>query len=208
MEATPDLDDDSQSSEIKSYMDGLTDRQRRFVEEYCVDFNATAAAKRAGYSEHTAHVQGSQNLAKLSIRAAIDAYLDELSMTTSEAIHKLTRWGRGTIEPFVTDVGDLDLSSDSARQHLHLIRKSKITRRIERDPVGMPVADIITTEIELHDPKDAVKTILQIRGKLVEKHEHSGPDGGPIRTDVNQSRTWLIEDNTAGNPVPEPDELY
>ena len=29
----------------------LNDRQERFVDEYLVDLNATAAAKRAGYSE-------------------------------------------------------------------------------------------------------------------------------------------------------------
>ena len=33
----------------------LTDKQKRFVDEYLVDLNATAAAKRAGYSEKTAY---------------------------------------------------------------------------------------------------------------------------------------------------------
>lgn len=32
----------------------LTDKRQRFVQEYCVDFNATQAAKRAGYSADTA----------------------------------------------------------------------------------------------------------------------------------------------------------
>ena len=43
----------------------LTNRQTRFVEEYLIDLNATAAAKRAGYSEKTAYAQG----ARLSIIA-------------------------------------------------------------------------------------------------------------------------------------------
>ena len=37
---------------------GLTAKQARFVEEYLVDLNATAAAKRAGPSERTAEQLG------------------------------------------------------------------------------------------------------------------------------------------------------
>ena len=36
----------------------LTRKQERFVAEYLVDFNATAAAVRAGYSSHTADAIG------------------------------------------------------------------------------------------------------------------------------------------------------
>lgn len=35
-------------------MQNLTEKQKRFVQEYLVDLNATAAAKRAGYSEKSA----------------------------------------------------------------------------------------------------------------------------------------------------------
>ncbi len=36
----------------------LTARQQRFIDEYMLDFNATAAAKRAGYSAKSAHQRG------------------------------------------------------------------------------------------------------------------------------------------------------
>ena len=49
----------------------LTDKQRRFVEEYLIDLNATQAAIRAGYSERTANEQGARLLAKASVAAAI-----------------------------------------------------------------------------------------------------------------------------------------
>lgn len=49
----------------------LNDRQRRFVEEYLVDLNATQAAIRAGYSEKTARVIGAENLTKPDIAAEI-----------------------------------------------------------------------------------------------------------------------------------------
>lgn len=50
----------------------LTPKQARFVEEYLVDLNATAAARRAGYSEKTADRIGAELLGKTCIRDAIE----------------------------------------------------------------------------------------------------------------------------------------
>lgn len=60
----------------------MTEKQRRFVEEYLIDLNATQAAIRAGYSPKTANEQGAQNLAKVSIRVAIDRAMAEQSRRT------------------------------------------------------------------------------------------------------------------------------
>lgn len=60
----------------------LTDKQRRFVEEYLVDLNATQAAIRAGYSVKTANEQGSQLLAKLSVQQEISERMAERSKRT------------------------------------------------------------------------------------------------------------------------------
>lgn len=60
----------------------MTKKQKRFVEEYLIDLNATQAAIRAGYSPKTANEQGAQNLAKLSIRDAIDKAMAERSRRT------------------------------------------------------------------------------------------------------------------------------
>ena len=46
----------------------LNDKQRRFIDEYLLDLNATQAAIRAGYSERTANEQGSRLLAKVNIQ--------------------------------------------------------------------------------------------------------------------------------------------
>lgn len=50
----------------------LTDKQKRFIEEYLVDLNATQAAIRAGYSEKTAYSIGEENLKKPVIKQAIE----------------------------------------------------------------------------------------------------------------------------------------
>ena len=49
----------------------LTEMQRRFVDEYLVDLNATQAAIRAGYSPKAARQQGSRLLTNAAIAEAI-----------------------------------------------------------------------------------------------------------------------------------------
>lgn len=51
----------------------LTPKQQRFVDEYLVDLNAAAAARRAGYSPKRADQQGLENLRKPEMAAAIAA---------------------------------------------------------------------------------------------------------------------------------------
>ncbi|MFD2205527.1 terminase small subunit [Kiloniella antarctica] len=49
----------------------LTDMQRRFVEEYLLDLNATQAALRAGYSPNSVKQTASRVLRKISVKDAI-----------------------------------------------------------------------------------------------------------------------------------------
>lgn len=49
----------------------LTEKQKIFCREYILDWNATRAAKVAGYSESTAYSIGSENLSKPEIQSYI-----------------------------------------------------------------------------------------------------------------------------------------
>lgn len=51
--------------------DGLTPKQKLFVAEYLIDLNATAAAKRAGYSPKCARISGCDNLKRPAVIAAL-----------------------------------------------------------------------------------------------------------------------------------------
>lgn len=69
----------------------LTPKRQRFVEEYCVDFNGTQAAIRAGYAKNAANEQAAEMLAIPSVREAVDALrakqaeqLSERSVITKE----------------------------------------------------------------------------------------------------------------------------
>lgn len=52
-------------------MSKLTEKQIMFCKEYIIDFNATRAAKSAGYSEKTASEMGYENLTKPQIQEYI-----------------------------------------------------------------------------------------------------------------------------------------
>lgn len=69
----------------------MTAKQKRFIEEYLIDLNATQAAIRAGYSSATAKDIGSQNLAKLNIRARIDQAMAERSRRTGISQDRVLR---------------------------------------------------------------------------------------------------------------------
>lgn len=55
----------------------LTEKQKRFCDEYLIDLNATQAAIRAGYSEKTAAVIATENLRKPNIKEYIENRLAE-----------------------------------------------------------------------------------------------------------------------------------
>lgn len=60
-------------------MNELTDKQRRFCEEYVIDWNATRAATAAGYSEKTARTIGAENLTKPNIQEYIEEIQKDLA---------------------------------------------------------------------------------------------------------------------------------
>jgi len=82
----------------------INPKRQRFIEEYLVDCNATQAAIRAGYSEKTAEVQGSQLLSMLKVE--IDA---RLAKNKEELAARLTvtkeRWLREIARLALVDPG-------------------------------------------------------------------------------------------------------
>lgn len=57
---------------MSSITKGLTQKQRRFIDEYIISGNATQAAIKAGYSKRSAQQTGAENLLKPVIKAELD----------------------------------------------------------------------------------------------------------------------------------------
>lgn len=91
----------------------MTDKQKRFCEEYLIDCNATQAAIRAGYSTKTAYSIGIENLKKPEIKNYIDEKMKELQSKTiasaEEVLEYLTSVVRGEssgTEIVIEGIGD------------------------------------------------------------------------------------------------------
>ena len=65
-------------------------RQQRFADHYVIDPNATQAAVKAGYSQHTAKSQGQRLLTNVDVAAAIEAAeanrREKASITAAEVL--------------------------------------------------------------------------------------------------------------------------
>ncbi|AQS50736.1 terminase small subunit [Paenalcaligenes hominis] len=169
----------------------LTPKQKRFVEEYLIDLNATQAAIRAGYSQRTAGQIGEQNLKKLEIKQAIqaaqenrserteitqDMVLQELAKIGFSDIRKIVRWG----ETMLRMETDKDGNDVVVPYHgLALIDSAEID-----DATAAAISEVAEGRngltVKLHDKKGALVDIGRHLGMFKDRVEHSGPDGGPI----------------------------
>jgi phage terminase small subunit len=73
----------------------LNEKQKAFVREYCIDFNATQAAVRAGYSVATAKQQGSRLLSHADVqealRVALSARAERTNSKADQVLAELER---------------------------------------------------------------------------------------------------------------------
>ena len=160
--------------------DGLTPRRRRFVEEYLIDLNATQAALRAGYSPRTAKKESWSLLTDPAVRAAVagaqaersrrtsitaDRVLEELASIAFADIGDFVSWGRDGVR--------LNDSSNLAKDQ----------RRAVAEVYQTKTRDGGSVRFKLHDKRAALSDIGRHLGMFKERHEHSGPDGGPIVTE-------------------------
>jgi hypothetical protein len=154
----------------------LSTQQMRFVEEYCVDWNGTRAAERAGYSVKSARQQASNLLADERVQAAVAKRMEMFSMSAAEATAKMAAWGRGSIGRFLKVDEDgrmsINLAHEEAKENYHLIKKVKQSR------ITMMLGEVerteVKTEVELYDAKDAVHKILQLHGRYApQKFDHT-----------------------------------
>jgi len=143
----------------------LNDKQRLFVYLYCQYRNASRAAREAGYSEVRSDQAGYQLLRNSEVLAAISHVMAQMAMSKGECLGRMTSFGRGTIDYFMTDEGEITLSSEDAKNNRDLIRKVRQRKIVRTTPAGDKIEET-QIEIELHDAKDAVDKLLQIHSRI------------------------------------------
>lgn len=131
----------------------LTEKQARFVAEYLVDLNATAAAKRANYSDKTAYSQGQRLLKNVEIQEAIQKAVKERSerteITQDSVLQELAAIGfsRATDYAYIDELGKVAIVSTGELTDT----QKKAVAVIERSNNG--------PKIRLHDKVRALELI-------------------------------------------------
>lgn len=145
----------------------LTNKQRIFIDEYLRSFNATRAAKAAGYSEATAYSIGQRLLKNVEIKAEVDERLTASHMSADEALKLMADIARSDIGELIDNNGLLDIRQARENGLTKLIRKikQKTVTRIGKTDNDDDV-EITEIEFELYSAKDALDTILKAGGKL------------------------------------------
>jgi phage terminase small subunit len=165
----------------------LTPKQEQFVKEYLVDLDATAAARRSGYSEKTVGQIGYQLLQKTSIAEAIRVAKSERSRRTGVTADKVLRElalvgfsDIGNVLDFSGDNLSLRAAGDIARHHRRTLSSVKVKRYTEGH--GDDAREVETIEFKLWDKMSALEKIGKHIGMFPGKVrvEVTGKDGSAI----------------------------
>lgn len=144
----------------------LTDKQRKFVDEYMIDLNATQAAIRAGYSVHSAADIGGQLLAKTQVADAIGKATAERSRRTGVNADRVVRELAKLAFADLSDVASLDDASirDGAKKDETAAIQSVKVKTI-------PTEDgcITEREVKLCDKNKALELLGRHLGMFVDK---------------------------------------
>ncbi len=147
--------------------EGLNNKQQAFVEQYLTCWNASEAARRAGYNGK-ANVVGPRLLANVSIQAIIQTRLVEMKMGADEVLARLSDQSRASVAPFLRtdEQGNPTGFNLGPDRPTHLVKKVAITDK------GI--------SFEVYDAQAALALMAKHHGLLVDRTEISGPDNGPI----------------------------
>lgn len=151
----------------------MTKKQKRFIEEYLVDLNATQAAIRAGYSPDTAGSIGSENLKKPEIRARIEKAIAERSKRTGinqdRIVMELAKIALLNPKGLV-NFDEATIKEDAADEDVAAVASVRVKRFPTKDGEG------VEREVKMYDKTKALELLGRHLGIFKDKVEVSGLD--------------------------------
>lgn len=136
----------------------LSRKQQVWLEEYLATWNATEAARRAGYAHP--RQEGARLLSNAVIAEEIQSRLAEKAMSADEALARLAEQARAEYSRYFKANGTIDLEKLLADGKGHLIKKIKPTA--------------YGNEIEFYDGQTALLNIGRHHKLFVDRSEVSG----------------------------------
>lgn len=168
----------------------MTPKQTAFVAEYLIDLNASAAARRAGYSPKTADRTGYENLRKPEIAAAIQEAMQERAkrteVTADRVLSELALLAFSNMADYIriTSEGDpyIDLSDLTREQAAAL---TEATIHDYKDGRGPDARDVRQVRIKLGDKKSALELLGKHLGLFTDKVENTHKFDGFVGVDIH-----------------------
>lgn len=159
----------------------MTKKQKRFVEEYLIDLNATQAAIRAGYSPDTAGSIGNENLKKPEICACVEKAMAERSKRTGvcadRVVQELAKIAflnlRDLIDPKTAAVREDASDEDTAALQSIKVKKSY-----------SETGESIEREAKAADKLKALELLGRHLGMWNDKLDVNGVEGVVIVNDI------------------------
>jgi len=152
-----------ESGDLQSVIDALSEKQRRFCEEFLVDLNATQAVVRAGYNTKYPNRIAFQLMENPAIRIAIDALRMErdknTDVTKDFVLQKMVKLLRAAEE-----AGNLN----AALRAVELLAKHK-GMFVERTEISGPDGDAIEIKKIEEDVADFTSAITRLVDRGREK---------------------------------------
>lgn len=171
--------DDTDILESDKLLDKLSQQQAAFCREYITDFNASRAARRAGYSPNGVTVTASQLLARPNIKVAVQQLLQERAertqITADRVIYELSRMAFANMAEYIQTQPDgtayIDLSTLTSEQAAAI---QEVTTEHYVEGVGEDARVVKRVKLKLHPKTPALKLLGQHLGILIDKVHHSG----------------------------------
>ena len=166
----------------------LTEKQRIFCERYCTHWNATKAAIEAGYSEKTANEQGSQNLAKLSVREYIKFIKDNAfefagisALRNAQELAKVAYGSGADIRKAWESLEEWEQLPDEVKATIaEVTTTTRVIKTMGGDEeTGASIIQAIeSVKVKQYDKLKALEMLNKMGGyNAAEKVETSNPDG-------------------------------
>jgi len=175
----------------------LTDKQRRFCQEYIIDLNAKQAAIRTGYSHETAENQASRLLSYVKVQNEVAKLQKEkskeLKYDSKFVLKELLKQATFNIKDFI-NVKQITLKDakgeNFVRDYIHLKDWDNLD--------GTLISEIkqnkdLMIQVKFYDKQKALELIGRHLGMWIDKHEVTGKDGGPVQSENIDKLEKIIE---------------
>lgn len=143
----------------------LTKRQLLFCQEYCVDFNGTQAAIRAGLSEKSAKVQASRLLTKDNIRTEVKRItterLTQIGVNPLRILTEYTRIAFGDLRKLYDENGRLKAPHELTDEEAAMLSSIEVYEEFGYDKEGEKTHIGDTKKVKLWDKPKALEALAR-----------------------------------------------